>query len=152
MRLLLLACAILLGSFAFAENMKAPAKCSVCAQLDGIYEKYGTEAKKPRPDFNDLQLEASAIVYDQAAKNGQRLTSAEILSFVKVLSVAVPVDPGRSILENTAKVVEKNRKEIEAEVRKLPKEKSEELLAAIDVSIRSLTEPPDSPPPKKKGK
>lgn len=122
--------------------LAAKSECVDCELLMSLSKSYATEGQKTKPDFNSLQLKASQIVLDMAKKS-KRLDMSQIKSFVEVLRVAVPVDPGRSIIENTVQVIKDNKKDLVAEVKKLPKAESAEILEAIEVSILSQTRPND---------
>lgn len=103
------------------------------AALHAIYLAYALEAAKPSPDFNSLQLKASKIVRTWKPP----YNDDEVVSYVEVMRVAVPVDPGRSYLDNTAAFLKANRRQVEATIRTLPAREQTTLLEAVDIEIRA---------------
>jgi hypothetical protein len=134
-------------AYAHATRMKTSTThlpCADCKKLADLITEARKENEKQRPHLAPLIAKASAVI--EHMNSSGRLMPEQLQSLVEALRVFVPSDPGRSILENTIDVIQKNRAALEAALKHLPISESKILLDSVAVALAADSEGPDTAP------
>lgn len=108
--------------------------CRGCVELKAIELQTRQEKSKKKPDFDSLQLAATAIIQTMPDEK-KKLTPQQIDRVAAALDASIPNDPAASIVLNNIEIISANREAIDKALKKLPKANYDRITIAIEIAL-----------------
>jgi len=136
--------------FVWGSAEAAPAvSCAGCEKLKTVADKLSTVSLRDEKRIHDVLEAASKAILELPKSNGQRLTRAQVHETVLLLSKVVKLDKLNMVLQDVIEVVKANKVDIDAEVKRLPREDGKLLATSIVFVLAEESEGQDTASPKK---